>query len=42
MRSYLAFSAILWCRGVPIGVVYAGNNVKDSNGQADGAIMEQF
>ena len=25
--TYLALSTILWCRCVPVGVVYAGNNV---------------
>jgi len=22
----MEFSVVLWCRGVPVGVVYAGNN----------------
>ena len=49
--SYLAFSAILPCRGVPAGVVYAGSSVVYSEVEVahdgleqrvDGAITEQL
>ena len=42
----MEFSVVLWRRGVPVGVVYAGNNAMfrsenvpttDLNGWADGA-----
>ena len=46
-HSYSALSAILRCRGVPVGVVYAGNNysksevvlLPDLNGRANGVTL---
>ena len=53
-RSYLAFSAILQCRSVPVGVVYAGSIVSlwtrtgepmvrsRSNFDDDGAVLVPY